>query len=140
MFQLASKDYFIEPLSGVLAQPDQAQPHVLYQREAPDERGNSTAAATCWVQGTSVAWTEGSLPGALSILCPASWTKGTGEQQTSSTRCPLDMGHGRPLRSTPLYSSPTFLHIAPAPCHSLQLAQLQNEQCGWFTHISAKPS
>ncbi|XP_004617610.1 A disintegrin and metalloproteinase with thrombospondin motifs 7 [Sorex araneus] len=50
VFQLSNEDYFIEPLRGVPAQPGQAQPHVLYQHEAPDGQGNSSSSATCWVQ------------------------------------------------------------------------------------------
>ncbi|XP_055969885.1 A disintegrin and metalloproteinase with thrombospondin motifs 7 [Sorex fumeus] len=50
VFQLFNEDYFIEPLRGVPAQPGQAQPHILYQHEAPDGHGNSSSSTTCWVQ------------------------------------------------------------------------------------------
>lgn len=55
MFQLSDKDYFIEPLEGVPARPDRAQPHVVYKRQAPKrraEQGHSRAPGTCGVQGT----------------------------------------------------------------------------------------
>lgn len=54
MFQLSDEDYFIEPLEGVRARPDRAQPHVVYKRQAPKrqaERGHSRTPGTCGVQG-----------------------------------------------------------------------------------------
>ncbi|KAM9183659.1 A disintegrin and metalloproteinase with thrombospondin motifs 7 [Dugong dugon] len=55
VFQLSNEDYFIEPLNGAPARPGQAQPHVVYKRQAPErqaERGASRAAGTCGVQAS----------------------------------------------------------------------------------------
>lgn len=55
VFQLSDKDYFIEPLEGVPARPDRAQPHVVYKRQAPKrraEQGHSRAPGTCGVQAS----------------------------------------------------------------------------------------
>ncbi|XP_028358259.1 A disintegrin and metalloproteinase with thrombospondin motifs 7 [Phyllostomus discolor] len=53
VFQLSNEDYFIEPLEGVSARPNRAQPHVVYKRQAPRgqaEQGNPGAPSTCGVQ------------------------------------------------------------------------------------------
>ncbi|XP_032955861.1 A disintegrin and metalloproteinase with thrombospondin motifs 7 [Rhinolophus ferrumequinum] len=55
VFQLSDEDYFIEPLEGVPARPDRAQPHVVYKRQAPKrraEQGHSRAPGTCGVQAS----------------------------------------------------------------------------------------
>ncbi|XP_053769353.1 A disintegrin and metalloproteinase with thrombospondin motifs 7 isoform X2 [Desmodus rotundus] len=55
VFRLSNEDYFIEPLEGVTARPNRAQPHVVYKRQAPRgqaEQGISGAPGTCGVQAS----------------------------------------------------------------------------------------
>ncbi|XP_006871003.1 PREDICTED: A disintegrin and metalloproteinase with thrombospondin motifs 7 [Chrysochloris asiatica] len=53
VFQLSNEDYFIEPLDGAPVRPGQAQPHVVYKRQASErqaEQGVSSVLGTCGVQ------------------------------------------------------------------------------------------
>ncbi|KAM5291357.1 A disintegrin and metalloproteinase with thrombospondin motifs 7 isoform 3-T3 [Glossophaga mutica] len=55
VFRLSNEDYFIEPLEGVPARPNRAQPHVVYKRQAPRgqaEQSDSGAPGTCGVQAS----------------------------------------------------------------------------------------